>query len=122
MKPGDRVTVTAAGIAPTPAEVLDVRAAGELPSQEDLTALAAEEGVPPPPSIDISQVRSILREMGVRRVAFLTYNLMGQGVLFAALDFGVAGWRDLKGTMITIGPPEEAWTSGPTNQSPAAAQ
>jgi len=90
MKPGDRVTVTAAGIAATPAEVVDVRAVDELPGHEQLAAIAAEEGAPPPASIDIHQVRGILREMGVRRVAIITYNLVGQGVMFAALDLAAA--------------------------------
>jgi hypothetical protein len=123
MKPGDQVTVTAAGTASTPAQIIDIRNVQALLTIDELAMIALHKGIPPPPtSIDFAQVRGILLDMGVRRVALITYDLLDQAVVFAALDFGRGEWRDLKGTTITIEPAEEACTSDQPSQSQEPAQ
>jgi len=109
MKPGDKLTVTAAGIADTPAELLELATVDELP---DLPAQLWEGRSKEAVQLfgryaNAEDVRCILREMGVTRVALLAYDLAGQQVCFVALDFSAAGWRDLQGTQLTIEPRQE---------------
>jgi len=46
--------------------------------------------------------------MGVTHVAAITHLHDGKPVVFVALEFGRAGWFDLKGTRLIIEPREEA--------------
>jgi hypothetical protein len=105
MNTGDLITITAHGIEATPAEVAGVHTVDELPDVAAIELAQRQPWLRPPRRSD---VQAILREMGVTHVAAITHLHDGKPVVFVALEFGRAGWFDLKGTRLIIEPREEA--------------
>ena len=85
---GDTVTVSHPAEGSVKGYVVETATPAQLP---------AIEGAPSPDS-----VREIMKEFGIVQVAFISYELAGERILFAALGDGGGRWCDLERKSLEI--------------------
>lgn len=98
MRTGDRVRVSARGIEPVAADVVDLRTVDELP---DLPGFETPAHRRVPLGMLAAEARAALHEWRVIRLAWLAYDHRDRKVIFVALETPV-GWCDLQGQCLDI--------------------